>query len=191
MELTAGSFLQKLWGGYRGEGVITFTGPGKTIIGHMPIEELAQWNEGDEAFFRDQDVWVFPSLRPVGISDSKAGARRDLVALGAFVLDIDIDVAGHHKTKKPLPRSVEEAAPIVDAGPEPTYVIWTGGGLHLWWFFSPVPLPDQAARTRAQRISERFHEPFHHAAKKLGFHLDNTAGIERRFRLPGTRNTKA
>jgi hypothetical protein len=188
-ELVAGSFLRELWQGYEGEGVITLAGKGKTILGHTAIDDLSSWDEEDEDFVRDQDVWTFPSLRPVGIAPTKAGARHELVALAAFALDIDIDIEGHHASKK-LPRSLEEAAPIIDAGPEPTHVVWTGGGVHLWWFFPPIPLPDQAARVRAQRVSEKFHEPFHAVAKKLDFHLDNTSGIERRFRLPGTMNTK-
>lgn len=187
--LIAGGFLQDLWGGYAGDGLITLMGSEKLVYGHYPATDLPGWDLEDEAHFQPLDVWTSPSLRPAGISPVKAGARRELVAIGAFALDLDIATDGHHKNDR-LPKSFEEAALIVDAGPEPTYVIHTGGGLHLWWLFPVVELEDPSARIRAQRVSDRFHGLFHQAAEQHGFHLDNTAGIERRFRLPGTTNTK-
>jgi putative DNA primase/helicase len=120
------------------------------------------------------------------------GSIEDSVTLPGFWADIDLTGPGH-KTNKPLPPTVEEAARIIQEArlPEPTLWVHSGGGVYPWWLFqTPILMVNGEIVAAMQDMSERWHECLVDAAKRLGYSYGAMADLSRVLRLPGTLNRK-
>lgn len=113
-----------------------------------------------------------------------------VVALPGFWIDIDIKGPNHDATN--LPETIEEALVLLEAFPlPPTYVIFTGGGLHAYWLLNkPLLIDNDMERQRAKRINSNIQKVIRKEAGKSGLIVDNTADLARMLRLPGTINLK-
>jgi hypothetical protein len=197
--MQSGEFLRELWGGWNDEGAaviwIPATGGAARSV-HVSVEEIRGWDDAVEAEFNSYssglNVYTSPGLRRTGLPSTgrgSQGTQSDVVALAAFVLDIDCK-GGVHASDQ-LPASEEDVASILAPGPDPTLVISTGGGLHAWWLFeAPFPTPASTERRQAKNAFRAFQERFIKAGEAKGFHVDSCATIQHVFRLPGTRNWK-
>lgn len=119
---------------------------------------------------------------------SDLGARRrggldDVARVQA--LWVDIDVAHSTHAAKNLPPGTLEAASLLAGVPEPSMVVWSGGGLHAYWL-----LDEPQPRELGARVVECLQDHVRHAAKARGWHLDATANPDRVLRVPGTTNRK-
>jgi hypothetical protein len=192
-----GEFLNLLWPiGLAGAASIWFKQSKSTI--HVPLSALhADWAEEDDfqVLEAQMDTYTSPGLRQLGLEPGQAGRKQDVVALSGFVLDIDMAHGIHKantKTERPLPTTEADVDRILDGGPEPTFVIDSGGGIQPWFLFpEPWLLPDNAARIAAAHAYKSFYLPYQQRATALGFHLDKgMATIQHLFRLPGSKNYK-
>ncbi len=163
---------------------------------HLPLHDVFTWEDvvDDERFLSDivgeRDAYTSPGLRRHGLG-TRQGARRDVVAVAGFVLDIDFatDVVEAHAAKNLPPE--DAVSDILEVGPDPTMAVHTGYGMHAWMLFNELVLtPDVATQKRVDAAFEAFQRPYIERARELGLHLDKTATIQRVFRLPGTKNYK-
>jgi putative DNA primase/helicase len=76
-------------------------------------------------------------------------------------------------------------------GLEPTLVVKTGGGLHVYWLFNiPHVIKNQSDREEMMKLSKGFQSVFRKRFEAHGWQLDRTADLARILRLPGTLNHK-
>jgi hypothetical protein len=201
--MQAGEFLRLLWGNVASSpeipGLVTIwrTSDKKSL--HYPVSALTDPFEPDEdeelfELFGRENLYVHPGLRREGLDVTQRGGKKDVVALGAFVLDIDVaSPQGAHKAKNEvLPKGEDDVLDILAVAPElPSVVVMSGYGYQPWWVLDPpLWIKSDADRARVTRAYEKFEEPFLRRAKELGFHMDSTATLDHQFRLPGTFNAK-
>lgn len=137
-----------------------------------------------------RDVYIGGALYEHGFSGPGRGKKANVSGLPGFWLDLDLADDTAHKSVK-LPQTLQDAVQILQSVPfEPTMVVESGYGLHVWWLFDqPLPL-DLKARMEAELAMEAFQGVMIAHASSLGWHVDKTADVTRVLRLPGTRNHK-
>ena len=188
------TLLGALWPRVVARGAVTFwTSPDRKST-HVSIEDAISLTEEDVRDFSDlvseRDVYFGLGLRVEGLDEDKQGGKRDIVALPAAVLDIDFYSPGAHKAEN-LPRDLDEASVLLEGMPDPSAIVSTGNGAHIYWFFDEAMILDTPSRrTQAQKAFAEFQKPIIRRAKDLGWHLDNTASIQRVWRVPGFINRK-
>jgi hypothetical protein len=139
----------------------------------------------------DYNVYFGLATRREILPGSLRGGKEDCLALPAFALDVDIaDPQGQtiraHSTKGKLPADRQTALAFLQRAPvPPTAIVDTGHGLHAYW-----KLLEPLEATQADPWLARWNLTWQRYAREWGIHLDNTAGLERVFRLPGTINRK-
>jgi hypothetical protein len=146
-----------------------------------------------------RDVYFGVGLRRPMLLESQRGKVADVRGLPGLWLDIDFDrlpttgttgARPHAATN--LPKTDADACEILSVMPEPTAIIDSGFGWHVYWLFDvvhPIGYADESYVSKASRL---FHErAISHAARK-GFHVDRGLHtLDKVLRLPSTINTKA
>ena len=105
---------------------------------------------------------------------------------------LDLDFAGPAHEKRGLPRTRDDAARILSKlALEPTWVIRTGGGLHVYWLFrEPWGLESEDERARAAACIRGWQTLAIDVAADMGFSMDSTHDLSRVLRPVGTTNHK-
>lgn len=141
---------------------------------------------------KDQkDVYFGVSLRRPQLTKHQRGKVTDCRALPGLFLDIDIDTGHEAHAAKNLPKTDAQCAEILQVYPDPTGIISSGHGWHVYWLFDqlhPITYADQHTLADALEVFQR--KGIAHA-NSLGYHLDFTGTLDRILRVPGTINTKA
>ena len=114
---------------------------------------------------------------------------RPVIGLPGVWADIDLksEVKGGS-----LPETVDDALRVVTGfGMDPTMVVHTGHGLHVYWLFREIwsletPESRQEARTFLARVKALIKE----RASDFGWSVDSVQDIARVLRIPGTYNCK-
>jgi hypothetical protein len=137
-----------------------------------------------------QDVYVGASLLRSDLASGR-GKKGDVIAVPGFWLDLDLADATAHKGAR-LPATLQDAVQILSAAPfEPTMIVESGYGLHVWWLFKDGPVyVDLVARQRLELALKAFQALMIDYADGQNWHVDATGDITRVLRLPGTRNHK-
>lgn len=189
------TLLQALWPHATSlRGAVTFwLFPSKKSY-HVALEDALNMGDEDEAEMaslgNEKNVYFGLGLRALGLSQKQQGGKKDIVALPAVALDIDFYDEHAHAAKN-LPRDLDEAAPLIEHLPDPSVVVHTGNGVHVYWcFIEPIILDTTSRQTQAQRALKSFQEPIIQKAKDRGWHLDSTASIQHVWRVPGFVNQK-
>ena len=126
----------------------------------------------------------------------KAGTRsrgeaRQRTAIPGLWIDLDVGTEGHKG--KQLPPSLDEALALLDEaqfGP-PNVIVHTGHGVHAWYLFDePWMFKNNADRTKAAVLVQRFQNAVQNRAQAHGWTLDSTHDLARLLRAPGTVNHK-
>ncbi len=140
---------------------------------------------------QNKDVYLGVSLRRPNLTSNQRGKRQDCRGLPGLFLDIDTDTGHNTHAATNLPKTDEQCAEILECYPEPTLIIDSGHGWHVYWLFDvvhPISLTD--AHTLSD-LSETFQRKGIAHAAQLGYHVDLTGTVDRVLRIPGTINTKA
>jgi len=187
------TLFEALWKNVNRPGSLTFwLNPSKTSL-HVPLRNLPFSDEDaiDLAELAgDCNVYFGLGLRRDGLTEKQQGGKKDIIALPALVLDIDFYDPIAHKAQN-LPKDLDEASVLIDHLPDPSAIVFTGNGVHVYWFLKePIELDSPTRRTQVQRAYKEFHEPIIAKATERGWHLDNTASIQRVWRVPGFINQK-
>jgi hypothetical protein len=163
---------------------------------HLPVGDLEAVAQAAEfADLNGQDVYVSLATRIEDLGERRRGKKRELAQ--AFTLWVDIDIAqgGAHAAGN-LPTSMDEALELCAAVPiEPTGVVDSGFGAHVYWSLSTaIDFDHRGAECPAGLALWRYEKALQalikRAAEERGWHLDGTADLTRMLRLPGTTNKK-
>jgi hypothetical protein len=131
------------------------------------------------------------TLKELGPNERAKSAEIDAVPGKWF--DLDIQNAVHKKSKNDtLPPDIQSAIKALkDITPEPTIVVSSGYGLHLWWLYEqPWIFEDADDRKRAEQLSRAWQKYIQARLKELGWASDTTSDLARVLRPPGTYNYK-
>lgn len=120
---------------------------------------------------------------------SRGYANTTVVVPGLW---LDLDIAGDGHEKKGLPRTQLDCDKILEEMPfDPTWVIQTGGGTHVYWLFrEPWVLDSDEERAEAASIVRGWQTLAIDAAANMGFAVDATHDLSRVLRPVGTINGK-
>ncbi len=105
---------------------------------------------------------------------------------------LDLDVAGPGHRGASLPPDRQTALALLAALPvEPTIIVRSGGGFHVYWLFhEPWILGSATERAAARRLVEKVQLAVRRRAAERSWRVDATADLTRVLRLPGTLNHK-
>lgn len=138
-----------------------------------------------------QDAYYGVCLRRPNLLPKQRGRVQDCRGLPGLFLDIDIDTGhGTHAAAAKLPKTEAQCAEIISCLPEPTGVISSGAGWHVYWLFDQVHPIGYMDFPDFEKASELFQRKAIAHAENLGWHVDFTGNIDRVLRLPDTINTK-
>lgn len=130
-----------------------------------------------------EGVFVGVCPRATDLGTHRRGGLEDVSRVQA--LWVDVDVAHPTHAAQNLPPGTLEAASLLSGLPDPSMVIWSGGGLHAYWM-----LKEAVSRDVGARAVELVQAHVRGNAKARGWHLDATANPDRVLRVPGTTNRK-
>lgn len=119
------------------------------------------------------------------------GKAADVVGLGAFGCDIDID-GGNHK-KKNLAPSIDEAMWILDTAFDkdcrPSLVTQTGGGIQAFWIFhEPWIFADDFDAQEGRELYAKMVRYLQSVAMRKNYAVDPTVSVAQILRVVGTYN---
>ncbi len=140
------------------------------------------------------EVYYMTGLAREALSEREKGAEKDIIALPCLHVDIDLK-ADAHKAKG-LPEDAETALDALNSVglPEPTVIVSSGYGLHVYWLFeSPVRMDteeQQQQKQQAKKLLVEWQQAFRNVWKAKGWKLDVTHNLDRLLRIPGTYNHK-
>ena len=137
------------------------------------------------------DVYVGVGIRQCDLGAKKRGGVSDVCRMSCVWLDLDLrdDV---HATHKDLPRNLDEGFALIDHLPEPSMIIHSGHGLHIYWLLEkPIEISDAASLQKAQMLIRGVQEAVIDRGKSNGLHVDSTFDLARVLRPPGTFNYKS
>jgi hypothetical protein len=113
----------------------------------------------------------------------------DAVAIPGVWLDLDTK-GGAHK-KQNLPTRDEALSFVANLPLQPTFILFSGGGLYVWWCFAELwVFETDAERTRAARVVAGWQEFVRDLAAGHGWHVDSTGSLAQVLRPEGSFNDK-
>lgn len=187
------NFLRALWSDLSLEGEITVQFlPSKCCL-HLPVASIPDLDDDDLEYFssfEENTYYTVAALRP-GLGEYQKGKVQDVFWLPAVWLDLDFFHDQAHVAKN-LPASLEEAAEVLLKNElDPSAVVSSGHGAHLYWFFDePLRLPNVSRRRQIEIAFGEFQKRFKEKAEAVGWHIDKTTPLNQHLRLPGFVNRK-
>jgi hypothetical protein len=104
---------------------------------------------------------------------------------------LDIDVAGPGHKKPNLVPTRAAAMELLLQGPQPTLIVNSGHGLHVYWLFKEFwVFETPSERQKAADLSARWSASWRERARYDGWDLDSVHDLSRVLRVPGTINYK-
>ncbi|MCJ2139973.1 primase-helicase family protein [Methylobacterium sp. E-066] len=138
-----------------------------------------------------------------GLQGSKPGPRSrgkqdTVVFVSHLMLDVDTREGPHGPPENPadpltMPENLDETLEIIsDIGcPDPTMIVRTGGGYHLYWVYAKAEMIITEQQRKAEKkFSQQFQIAVRRGFQKVGYKLDGTADLSRMCKAPGTFNHK-
>lgn len=182
-------FLSQLWAGAE-KGVFSLVSKSKR--GLSPIfGDISSLMEAVNAFTKraaSEDLYYCLGLfnaRP----EKGRGTENDVIAVPGLWFDIDCMEGTHNASE--LPNRDEALALVRNLDMRPTFIIWSGGGFHVYWLFKkPLYFERPQDRQSVKELSSRFQNLIICRGREKGWKLDNTSDLCRILRLPGTFNHK-
>lgn len=182
-------FLSQLWAGAQ-KGIFSLLSKSKS--GFCPIfVNISSLMGSVNAFTKkasSEDLYYC-----LGLLNSRPqkgrGTENDVIALPGLWFDIDC-MEGTHNVSE-LPNRDEALALVRNLNMRPTFIIWSGGGFHVYWLFKkPLYFERPEDRQSVKELSSQFQNLIICRGREKGWKLDNTSDLCRILRLPGTFNHK-
>lgn len=160
---------------------------------HNKLSRWASTVEEAVAFVEETaslDTYVGVALSPKSYgSDHRCPANEVAGIAGLYA---DVDIKGDAHAVKALPATVGEALKIVPPGFAPSFVIWSGHGVHYWWLFKePWVFDTPEEREAGALLVQRWQALLRLRASSHGWMLDHTHDLARVLRVPGSMNLKS
>jgi len=186
----ARQFLKEIFGNKSDDAFINIWRlPGRISNFFKSIDEAADYIERIQA--SKCDIYIQCGLLAQDLGPKKRGTKNDIVGLPGFFMDIDIAGDSAHE-KQNLPPTIHDAIGLIkDYAIDPTLIVHSGHGLHVWWLFKePLIFNNDDERNEAEAMNRRLQETINRRAKANGWKLDSTFDITRVLRIVGTYNLK-
>jgi hypothetical protein len=175
--MTPAQFLHALWGPKP---------PGLVQLWSASTKRTTYLHElgGLDALDLDPvDLYTGVGLSPTAYNARQRCKAHDIAAIAGLWLDVDIA-----NDKCPTDSAAHQ---IAGAIAEPTLVIHSGGGLHVWHLFEkPLELGTPATRSNAAILADAWVTAHQGIAAGHGWKLDAVKDLARLLRVPGTLNGK-
>jgi hypothetical protein len=156
---------------------------------HLPLRDAQVEATAVKLDAEGHDVYFGTCLRADDLGTYERGKRSDVAWLPGFWADADIRGPAHVADN--LPPSLEAAVEAVQEFDfEPTVVVDSGHGMHLWWLFDKPIAVHSRNVLELQGRAKSWHEKLAAIWERRGWRLDNTSDLSRVLRLPGTHNRK-
>jgi hypothetical protein len=137
-----------------------------------------------------KEIYFGLALRRPNLTHDQRGKASDCRGIPGFWLDIDISDGSEAHAAQNLPKTLEQALEIIICVPDPTCIVDSGHGMHVYWLFEKVHPVNASNHYEYAKALEHFQRKIIAHANKLGYHVDSTHDITRILRLPGTVNYK-
>jgi hypothetical protein len=155
-----------------------------------PASNLAAIAEGAARLAPNKDCYFGIGVQERPLGRGHRGEAETVIAIPGLWFDFDIKGSAHAETK--LPENLDIALEFIAGLPlTPSVIVNSGHGLQLWWLFrQPWVFQSDEERHQAVALALDWQRLVLRAGAARGWRLDNTAGLARVFRLPGTLNHK-
>ncbi len=143
-------------------------------------------DQGDASF--SKNIYFGVCLQEKKVPSYMRGKSATTIAIPGVWLDVDFQ----KDNGKNYPPDMDTAFELLAEFPlEPTIIVHSGGGLHVYWLFNELWVFNGSEdRLRAQALLKSFNQHFKQIFSSKGFHLDSTSDLARVLRVPGTLNTR-
>ncbi|MDJ0305374.1 DUF927 domain-containing protein [Dehalobacter sp.] len=182
-------FLKALYGDFESGYLYLWTLPDR-ITWCFSVSELNTMITAAKAIQDERDVYFGLGSSVRKLEPKERIKPKDVSCLPGLWMDIDVLAPGAH-VQKALPTTPEEALAIFPDFLQPSMVVWSGYGLHLYWLFKePWMLESPEENSQAADLEIRLQAYVKFLASERGWMLDSTADLSRVMRVPGTLNHK-
>ncbi|SHH87149.1 DUF927 domain-containing protein [Desulfosporosinus lacus] len=155
----------------------------------FPVDDLNMMANAAHAIQDERDVYFGLGGSTHEIEADKRLHANDVSFITSAWADMDILGPAHKQTN--LPATVKEAISILPDFLQPSIVVWSGNGLHLYWLFKePWIFETQEENLRASNLMIRLQAYINKLASERGWKFDSTPDLSRVLRVPGTLNHK-
>lgn len=187
---TIQKFIETLYGSYANDGHLAIWTKQTRASHFFTCDEFEKATNTAQLLCKGMDVYFGVGLQEEKPKDGGRGTADSVVCIPGLWLDIDVKGPNHKEDN--LPPDNESALKLLESfNLEPTLIVSTGGGFHVYWLFDePMYLRDKKARDKAKDLSKRFQNFFIDLAASRGWKIDNTSDLSRVLRLSGTYNHK-
>jgi hypothetical protein len=199
-------FLKRIYGGFERHGDSVFV---ITYLWKTPKEEAKvnpktfrylvsdipniDWGPHIKANDEGWDIYFGSALRTPELLNRPGGSRgivKDCTISTCLATDIDFFCKGAHKEES-LPLDIEEAAGVIGKLPDPSIIVDSGYGVHLYHLYTDdVLLTDKKERAQYSKERKKTQSVFEKELKRNKWGHDGTWSIDRIWRLPGFKNHK-
>ena len=121
------------------------------------------------------------------LKSNERGYKKDMSGITALYFDLD-----YATPDKPNAPPKEKALDLVCGhGIDPSVIIHTGNGYHIWWIFKESIEFENGDFLTAEKVNQRLQATIKHRAHEQGgWELDSTYDCTRVLRIPDTHNYK-
>jgi len=172
---------------------VLLTGP---VVSLADVDKLSAYakyccKNGTNAYFR---VTPISKAEAAQLAKGKRGKADMALKLCFLFADVDLTNAetdGHHSSND-YPKSLDEVLTILKEGkvPEPSVIVSSGGGAHLYWKLSNPIVIDTGAFPAANNFSHSFGNYLRSIFSQHDYGLDTVFDLDRLLRIPDTKNFK-
>jgi hypothetical protein len=135
------------------------------------------------------DVYVGVGLAAKEYGPHNRCPADEIVGIHGVWVDIDLRSDAHPGST--LPGTIEEALSILPPELPPTFVNFTGNGIHAWWLFrEPWIFQSDGERKQAAGLANRWNTLIRDNGRIKGLRIDRLKDLARVLRIPGTMNCK-
>ena len=187
-------FLDTLFSGKPQNDLILIWEKGKSLVSHW-FKSTDEADKLIQQLIKDNssDIYVGCGTRRKNLGMGKKGENGDIYGIGALWLDIDVNNENDPShERKNNPKTFEEARELINFFPlEPTILIHSGHGYHVWWAMKEFwNFETKDHRAVAATTLEEFQRVMKANASAKGLNIDSTFDVARVLRIPGTMNMK-
>lgn len=166
-----------------------------TLWGPRPPGLVQLWSAGTKKSMYLHDTTVLPAdldltdlyvgvgTAPDALRANQRCKAQDIAGIAGLWLDVDIA-----SDKCP---DINAAFQIANALTEPTLVVHSGGGLHVWHLLEqPFAINDPQTRSKIAVLADAWVTAHQAIADSHGWKIDSVKDLARLLRVPGTLNGK-
>lgn len=169
----------------------TYIENGKCRSKCFQIDQLSEMESFIRKYGKSCNTYIDINPRNREMEYYERGSRDDIsTVVGAYQ---DYDIKGIAHKEENLPLSAEELYAFLKELPvQPTFLVYTGNGVHAYWLFEkPYEIHSASERSYIEQILKGWETYVHHLAKeRYGWNFDAVADLPRMLRAPETTNFK-